>query len=91
MRDFVAKLTDKERREIIASHAKLEQEGAIDEEPIRIYTRQYLLGNGCGYSSPRVTGLWMDRLAAECWRFYAMEWIRDDSTWYGSDVDALGG
>ena len=71
LREYVYGLTDDNRRAIMDAYDRYELHGYTGESALRIHTRNVMgeIGLAGGIT------LWMDRLAAECWRFYARKYM----------------
>ena len=78
LREYVHGLTDDNRREIMDAYDRYERYGYTGESALRIHTRNVMGEIGCSGSKSTI---WMDRLAAECWRFYANKYMYGERDW----------
>lgn len=72
---YVASLTDHEREAIIESFEKFRRDGIIGEEPCRTFARE--LAAKCASGSDPMIVMWINLLAHECWRYYALKYLRE--------------
>lgn len=74
LRDYVTKLTDAQRLEIVADFEQFEREGAIGDCALRQHATKVVKLYGAGIETITV---WMRDLAFEIYRWYAGIVIRE--------------
>lgn len=72
----ITNLDDSQRMEIVLGWEKFNKDGFIGEEPLRIHARH--LSTLQGQTNDTYIIMWMRELAMEVFRYYAMEYIRDN-------------
>ena len=74
LREYVAKLTDAEKVELIDGFTRLESEGQLGDHPLRQHAKNIITEIGIDYAS--VTLIMRD-LTMECYRYFTNKYFKE--------------
>jgi hypothetical protein len=74
IREYVENLSDDEKELIMQGYSKLEEEGVIGDEPIRLHAQDFM--RSVGVEGDAYVVYWMEKLDHECCRYFAGQYFR---------------
>lgn len=75
VREYVENLPDEEKELIMLGYDKLEKEGAIGEEPIRLHAEALVKSLGMDRETAHIV-MWMEKLDHECCRHFTRKYFQ---------------